>query len=262
MHRLLPVLALLVAGTTAAADCPPLSRYQVAGLTLRGGSLDAAVKQVLDGSAWRAEFAGPVERVRLRMSGVSGDMDAVLKMIVETAARDTSVAGVSSTIDANSCLVRVVATAPAPHAPAPAAPAPASASIGAAGAAGAASSRLMRAVSADSALESKGPAIAPPPPKPVWSARRGSTLRQSLESWATKANCDAPDARIAGQTNWTLAWAPADVDYRIAAPLTFDGSISEAAQSLIRLYANADVRLGLRVHPNQCVLHVFAAGRN
>lgn len=258
MRRLLPALALLVSGT-AAAGCPSLSHYQVAGLTLRGGALDAAVNQVLEGSAWKAEFSGPVERVRLRMSGVSGDMDAVLKMIVETAARDASVAGVSSTIDASSCVVRVVA---APLPPPPPAPAPVAASTSAEVAAAPAASTGPSVAARPAVTPAVAPSVRAAPSDPVWAARRGSTLRQSLESWASKANCTAPDALIAGQSTWSLAWAPADVDYRIAAPLTFDGSISEAAQALIRLYANADVRLGLRVHPNQCVLHVFAAGRN
>jgi type IV pili sensor histidine kinase/response regulator len=194
------------------------------------------------------------------MSGVSGDMDAVLKLIVETAARDSAVAGVSSTIDASACVVRVTAVAlppaPAPVVATPAAQAPAVTAPAARTAAASSSA-------ATGAASVQAPAVpVPAPASPVWAARRGSTLRQSLESWASKANCTAPDARIAGQSTWSLAWAATDVDYRIAAPLTFDGSISDAAQSLIRLYANADVRLGLRVHPNQCVLHVFAAGRN
>lgn len=250
MRRLIPVLAMLAAGQ-ALADCPPLSRYQVSGLTLRGGSLDAAIRQIIDGTAWRAEFSGPVQSVRMRMSGVSGDMDTVIRTVVETAAKDPAVAGVSSTIDSAECVIRVAAKAPAPRVdPAVASPAVA------ASAAEAPSAVPVATPAAETRALPAAPVV-----RPVWTARRGSTLRQSLESWAGKASCASADARAAGQATWTVAWAAADTDYRIVAPLTFEGSISEAAQAAVRLYENADVKLGLNVHPNQCVLHVFAAGK-
>lgn len=105
-----------------------------------------------------------------------------------------------------------------------------------------------------------------PPPTPTWQAEKGSTLRRSLEAWAEKAACTVPSARAAGQTNWSVAWAARDpmareVDYRIAVPLVIEGPISEAAKSVIRLYATARIPLGLDVHANQCLLHVFAAER-
>lgn len=105
---------------------------------------------------------------------------------------------------------------------------------------------------------------APPPPPPVerWSAVKGSTLRQSMSAWASKASCTSASARAAGQMNWTLAWPSSGLDYRIAAPLTFEGSIADAAKNAIRLYEHADEPLGLNVHPGQCVLHVFAATRH
>ncbi|MCI1021414.1 TcpQ domain-containing protein [Pseudomonas putida] len=86
-----------------------------------------------------------------------------------------------------------------------------------------------------------------PPSRPlpqVWTAEVGSTLRDSVEEWAKKAN-------------WRVIWAQEDLNYPIEAPLQFEGSFQEAIKQLFPLYDNAprpfvvDGREGA-----QSVLHV------
>lgn len=70
-------------------------------------------------------------------------------------------------------------------------------------------------------------AIPAPRPLPqVWTAEVGSTLRESVEEWARKAN-------------WRLIWAQEDLNYPIEAPLRFEGSFQEAIKQLFPLYDNA-----------------------
>ncbi|WP_412461756.1 TcpQ domain-containing protein [Pseudomonas sp. SC11] len=70
-------------------------------------------------------------------------------------------------------------------------------------------------------------AIAAPRPLPlVWTAAVGSTLRETVEEWAKKAN-------------WRVIWAQEDLNYSIEAPLRFEGSFQEAIKQLFPLYDNA-----------------------
>lgn len=67
---------------------------------------------------------------------------------------------------------------------------------------------------------------APRPLPQVWTAEVGSTLRESVEEWAKKAN-------------WRVIWAQEDLNYPIEAPLRFEGSFQEAIKQLFPLYDNA-----------------------
>jgi len=70
-------------------------------------------------------------------------------------------------------------------------------------------------------------AIPVPRPLPqVWPAAVGSTLRETVEEWAKKAN-------------WRVIWAQEDLNYPIEAPLRFEGSFQEAIKQLFPLYDNA-----------------------
>ncbi|MFC6299095.1 pilus assembly protein PilL [Pseudomonas sp. CCM 7893] len=60
----------------------------------------------------------------------------------------------------------------------------------------------------------------------TWTASSGSTLRQTVESWATTAN-------------WKLIWKVDDLDYPIDAPLRFEGSFEEAIKEIFPLYDSA-----------------------
>ncbi len=61
----------------------------------------------------------------------------------------------------------------------------------------------------------------------TWEARKGSTLRKSVTSWAERAG-------------WDLDWKAQDLDYPIEAPLHFEGSFEEAIGKLFPLYDQAE----------------------
>lgn len=87
------------------------------------------------------------------------------------------------------------------------------------------------------------PAPIPRPLPQVWTAETGSTLRQSVEAWAKKAN-------------WTLIWSQDDLDYPIQAPLRFEGSFEEAIKQLFPLYDTAQRSFVVDGSDSQRVLHV------
>lgn len=66
-----------------------------------------------------------------------------------------------------------------------------------------------------------------PPPKPVWTATVGQSLRAVIKSWSDRAN-------------YTLDWRADTLDYPIDAPLRFEGTYEEAVSSIFELYEQAD----------------------
>lgn len=88
-----------------------------------------------------------------------------------------------------------------------------------------------------------------PTPK-VWRIEAGSTLKDTLFSWAAAEKCSTP-----GVANWTVAWLTS-ANYRIDAPLQFDGSFRDALNSLFTLYGTAQVPLYAGVRQAQCVISV------
>lgn len=70
------------------------------------------------------------------------------------------------------------------------------------------------------------PAQAERPLRQVWTAEPGSTLRESVESWAKRAN-------------WQVIWRAEGLDYPIEARLSFEGSFTDAIGELFPLYDRA-----------------------
>lgn len=80
---------------------------------------------------------------------------------------------------------------------------------------------------------------ATPSPRPlpqVWAAEPGSTLRDSVESWAIRAN-------------WKVIWRAEGLDYPIEAPLRFEGSFQEAIGQVFPLYDKAPRPFYVNVSP-------------
>jgi len=61
---------------------------------------------------------------------------------------------------------------------------------------------------------------------PVWIARSGSTLRESVTEWAVKAG-------------WEMRWLQEDLDYPIPGRLTYEGSFESAITGIFRAYEKA-----------------------
>lgn len=96
------------------------------------------------------------------------------------------------------------------------------------------------------------PAVKNVPMPKIWRAIQGSTLKDTLYSWAAEEKCTG------GQSgNWSVAWL-ADVNYRIDAPLSFSGSFKDALNGVFRLYTTAAVPLYAGISTSQCLLKVDA----
>lgn len=77
---------------------------------------------------------------------------------------------------------------------------------------------------------------APRPLSQVWAAEPGSTLRDSVEAWAKRAN-------------WNVIWRAAGLDYPIEAPLRFEGTFQEAIGQVFPLYDKAPRPFYVNVSP-------------
>lgn len=84
----------------------------------------------------------------------------------------------------------------------------------------------------------------------VWRIEAGSTLKDTLFNWAASETCSTP-----GVANWTVAWLT-QANYRIDAPLQFEGSFRDALNGLFTLYGTAKVPLYAGVRIEQCVISV------
>lgn len=84
----------------------------------------------------------------------------------------------------------------------------------------------------------------------VWRIEAGSTLKDTLFNWAASEKCARP-----GVSNWTVAWLTS-ANYRIDAPLQFEGSFRDVLNSLFTLYGTAQVPLYAGVRQAQCVISV------
>ncbi|MNF67607.1 Toxin co-regulated pilus biosynthesis protein Q [compost metagenome] len=80
------------------------------------------------------------------------------------------------------------------------------------------------------------PAPAPQPLPQIWMAASGSTLRDSVEDWAKRAN-------------WTVIWRAVGLDYPIEAPLRFEGSFPEAISQVFPLYDKAPRPFYVNISP-------------
>lgn len=85
--------------------------------------------------------------------------------------------------------------------------------------------------------------VVPPVAQESWSAPADSTLRQSIEAWAKRAD-------------WRVIWEPDDLDYPIEASLRFTGSFIEAIYQIFPLYDNAKRSFVVDGNSAQRILHV------
>lgn len=76
-----------------------------------------------------------------------------------------------------------------------------------------------------------------------WNASVGSTLRQSVEAWAKRAD-------------WHVIWEADDLDYPIDAPLHFTGSFTDAISKIFPLYDGARRSFAVDGNTEQHIVHV------
>ncbi|EIP5489365.1 TcpQ domain-containing protein [Salmonella enterica] len=83
---------------------------------------------------------------------------------------------------------------------------------------------------------------------PEWKAIAGSTLKESLTDWASKADCT-------NGGHWVVIWQTS-TDYRIDAPLVFKGNFESALVQVFDLYKKADKPLFAEASRLQCLVSV------
>ncbi|MCW7763425.1 toxin co-regulated pilus biosynthesis Q family protein [Photorhabdus luminescens] len=86
--------------------------------------------------------------------------------------------------------------------------------------------------------------------KKVWRIEAGNTLKDTIFNWSASEKC-----ATSGINNWTVVWMT-PVNYRIDAPLQFEGNYRDALNSLFTLYGTAKVPLYAGARSEQCVLSV------
>lgn len=97
------------------------------------------------------------------------------------------------------------------------------------------------------------PVKAPEPVKPaprLWRAETGSTLKDTLFTWAATTDCEVQAGK-----KWSVAWVT-ETNYRIDAPLQFSGPWREVLNQVFALYQNAAIPLYAGTNSAQCVLKV------
>lgn len=101
--------------------------------------------------------------------------------------------------------------------------------------------RLPSAAAPTTLAATQQPAATAAPAAPLWEAKVGSTVRSTMEDWSKRAG-------------WMLVWPMGDLDYRVIAPLRFNGSIVDATSNLARLYESAERPLAVDIHVTQKVI--------
>lgn len=112
MKRLALGVALAILSPVAAANCPPMATYSVAGVTANGITMPEAVNMLLAGTSWKAEVLGTASNVNMSYRSVSGPLDQVFGKVIEQAGLAANVP-ISAVSDPTRCIVTisVVATA-------------------------------------------------------------------------------------------------------------------------------------------------------
>ncbi|HDZ2454025.1 TPA: TcpQ domain-containing protein [Klebsiella pneumoniae] len=82
----------------------------------------------------------------------------------------------------------------------------------------------------------------------TWRAEPGSTLKETLTGWASKATCS-------NGGNWVVIW-PVSLDYRIDAPLVFHGNFESVLVQVFDLYRRAEKPLFAEANRIQCLISV------
>lgn len=93
-----------------------------------------------------------------------------------------------------------------------------------------------------------GTPVAPLPVGQTWRAEPGSTLKETLTGWASKAPCS-------NGGNWVVVW-PVSLDYRIDAPLVFHGNFESVLVQVFDLYRRAEKPLFAEANRIQCLISV------
>lgn len=102
----------------------------------------------------------------------------------------------------------------------------------------------------ESMIPKVAPVLKPVPIPKIWRIDTGNTLKDALFNWAATEKCATP-----GVNNWTVAWLTS-VNYRVDAPLQFEGDFREVLNKLFTLYGRAQVPLYAGVRSAQCVVSV------
>jgi type IV pili sensor histidine kinase/response regulator len=93
-----------------------------------------------------------------------------------------------------------------------------------------------------------GAPVTPQPVGQTWRAEPGSTLKETLTGWASKATCS-------NGGNWVVIW-PVSLDYRIDAPLVFHGNFESVLVQVFDLYRKAEKPLFAEANRIQCLISV------
>ncbi|EPK2091849.1 TPA: TcpQ domain-containing protein [Klebsiella pneumoniae] len=93
-----------------------------------------------------------------------------------------------------------------------------------------------------------GAPVTPPPVGQTWRAEPGSTLKETLTGWASRATCS-------NGGNWVVIW-PVSLDYRIDAPLVFHGNFESVLVQVFDLYRKAEKPLFAEANRIQCLISV------
>lgn len=110
--------------------------------------------------------------------------------------------------------------------------------------------------------ESASPAQAPNAPR-LWTMAKGVMLSDGLMDWMEQTGAKGDRYR------WSLEWDAYDgpsheqrVDYRIVAPLRFNGTVDEAVAQLVMLYRKSSKPLIVQINKEQRLFHIKLRGSN
>lgn len=109
--RFIAGVCLLGCGSAFAA-CPPMSAYEVAGVSANNVQMSEALGLLFAGTPWTVNVVGDANGVRLSYRGVSGPLDKVLAKAVAQAGGASGVP-VAAVTDSQRCIATVSAKAPA-----------------------------------------------------------------------------------------------------------------------------------------------------
>lgn len=97
----------------------------------------------------------------------------------------------------------------------------------------------------------------------LWTMAKGVMLSDGLADWMEQT------AAAGERYRWTLDWAAFDgvngerrVDYRIVAPLRFNGTIDQAVAQLVMLYKKSTKPLEVKISKEQRLIHIKLRGAN
>ncbi|PTA87217.1 hypothetical protein CWM66_27105 [Kosakonia sp. H7A] len=84
----------------------------------------------------------------------------------------------------------------------------------------------------------------------VWTAKAGTTLKETLTQWASSVHCESGSS-----PTWVVIW-PTPVNYRIDAPFTLRGNFESMIVQLFDLYRKAEKPLYAGPNRLQCLVYV------